>query len=358
MKIGRNDPCPCGSGIKYKKCCLNKSYDQRLVKAFVDSTKNLERESRIKQCLHPNHTECKGPIVKAHAIQNNRILKKLGDNGIVITTNGVSNLFFQNAEPKGRGIASVFTGFCKYHDKTLFQPIEDCDFTATEEQVFLLTYRTMAWHYHKKEEQYNRTVLQQKRLMEKGFSPNDDGKVYLDYMRLGLKDNEHEKTLFDKALLAKDYSTLNYIVWELPYEVLFTVSMSHELDYDIVGNELNDVYSKEPLKKIYLNIFPAEGKSFCIWSWLKIHDSLFAPFATQFLKLDTIDKENYLNNNLPRWSDSVIISPALWSKWGEPIQQAYITHANFTPLYIQTEKETGQHAYEYMYTPWNLFDTI
>ena len=23
LKIGRNDPCPCGSGKKYKKCCLN-----------------------------------------------------------------------------------------------------------------------------------------------------------------------------------------------------------------------------------------------------------------------------------------------------------------------------------------------
>jgi preprotein translocase subunit SecA len=23
-KIGRNDPCPCGSGKKYKKCCLAK----------------------------------------------------------------------------------------------------------------------------------------------------------------------------------------------------------------------------------------------------------------------------------------------------------------------------------------------
>lgn len=22
MKIGRNDPCHCGSGTKYKKCCL------------------------------------------------------------------------------------------------------------------------------------------------------------------------------------------------------------------------------------------------------------------------------------------------------------------------------------------------
>jgi methionyl aminopeptidase len=24
VKVGRNDPCPCGSGVKYKKCCLGK----------------------------------------------------------------------------------------------------------------------------------------------------------------------------------------------------------------------------------------------------------------------------------------------------------------------------------------------
>lgn len=24
MKIGRNDPCPCGSGKKYKQCCLKR----------------------------------------------------------------------------------------------------------------------------------------------------------------------------------------------------------------------------------------------------------------------------------------------------------------------------------------------
>ena len=29
-KIGRNDPCICGSGRKYKKCCLNKYRDARL----------------------------------------------------------------------------------------------------------------------------------------------------------------------------------------------------------------------------------------------------------------------------------------------------------------------------------------
>ena len=31
MKIGRNDPCPCGSGKKYKKCCMRKDEEERRV---------------------------------------------------------------------------------------------------------------------------------------------------------------------------------------------------------------------------------------------------------------------------------------------------------------------------------------
>jgi methionyl aminopeptidase len=28
LKVGRNDPCPCGSGLKFKKCCLSKERPQ------------------------------------------------------------------------------------------------------------------------------------------------------------------------------------------------------------------------------------------------------------------------------------------------------------------------------------------
>ncbi|RLA43860.1 MAG: hypothetical protein DRR42_21180, partial [Gammaproteobacteria bacterium] len=28
MKTGRNDPCPCGSGKKYKHCCLGTPGDR------------------------------------------------------------------------------------------------------------------------------------------------------------------------------------------------------------------------------------------------------------------------------------------------------------------------------------------
>ena len=34
MKIGRNDMCPCGSGKKYKKCCLNKTKSLNLIKYY------------------------------------------------------------------------------------------------------------------------------------------------------------------------------------------------------------------------------------------------------------------------------------------------------------------------------------
>lgn len=50
MKVSRNDPCPCGSGKKFKKCCLGsasfKTYEKNETK-YIDSTKlsqeNLEK---------------------------------------------------------------------------------------------------------------------------------------------------------------------------------------------------------------------------------------------------------------------------------------------------------------------------
>lgn len=44
MEIGRNEPCPCGSGKKYKKCCLGKS--NNLVNYIVKCSicdKNFDR---------------------------------------------------------------------------------------------------------------------------------------------------------------------------------------------------------------------------------------------------------------------------------------------------------------------------
>ena len=44
MKLGRNDPCPCGSGKKYKNCCLGKAepLSPNLLATPLDAINHLE----------------------------------------------------------------------------------------------------------------------------------------------------------------------------------------------------------------------------------------------------------------------------------------------------------------------------
>lgn len=360
MKLGRNAPCPCGSGKKYKKCCLRKTEEQRYAEAVINSMQSIRNDARIKKCLHPNRMECDGKIIKAHAIQNNRILNKLAVDGLVIAMDGTSNLIFQDSQMKGRKIATTFTGFCSHHDKVLFQDIEDQDFFASPKQVFLLTYRTMAWHYHKKKEQANANTIQYRKMYEQGYNLalSQDFRTYKKGLLLGLRDNEKEKLIFDGLLLRDIYDEISCCVWEIPYEVEFTVSMMHELEHDILGQQINNLELDISVKKLYLNIFPANSKSFCVWSWLRENNDAFVDFSKQFMALSIAERENYLNNQLPRWTDSIIISPRLWNKWGSGIQQALITHANFDPLYRTMERETFDYKYSYMDTPWNFLENI
>ena len=44
MKIGRNDPCHCGSGKKYKRCCLQADRMQARVQPAVRAESSLEDE--------------------------------------------------------------------------------------------------------------------------------------------------------------------------------------------------------------------------------------------------------------------------------------------------------------------------
>jgi hypothetical protein len=55
-KIGRNDPCPCGSGKKHKKCCsdLVKSVDQS---ERVGALGDPQRCEHPEDALEPKHEE-------------------------------------------------------------------------------------------------------------------------------------------------------------------------------------------------------------------------------------------------------------------------------------------------------------
>ena len=353
MKVGRNELCPCGSGLKYKKCCLRKTQEEMLAEAIFDAQKNIKKDGHIKQCLHPNKSECSDTIVRSHAIQRNGALSRIAENGELKTLDGSLFYTFQKDDDKGKKNATIFTGFCSYHDKVLFQDIEDVDFAGTQKQIFLFTYRTAAWHYHKKQEQLKREKLFNERIAVRGFLPSSD---LMNAVTMGISDNEKKKNILDQALLSENYGAVRSAIWEIPYEIHFAVSMQYEPTFDLEGNKINDYESDEMLKSIFLNIFPSEGKSYCIWSWLDEDSQVMGSFVEQFMGLQEKDRINFLNNKLPIWTESLVLSPALWNKWGEEIQQALITHANFDKLYFAHELEEGGEPFKYAYTPWDLFE--
>ena len=127
QKIGRNDLCPCGSGKKYKKCCIKKEDNASFSNPinFLANYKTVRNEARIKQCLYPDSKSCSERIIGAHSIQNNKILKRISSNGIVYMPCPKAYNPFAVMTKWGRNEASVFTGFCGHHDKIVFQPIED-----------------------------------------------------------------------------------------------------------------------------------------------------------------------------------------------------------------------------------------
>jgi tetratricopeptide (TPR) repeat protein len=56
QKIGRNDPCPCGSGKKYKKCCMEKDQESNIVR-ITGSGGGLNTGTRIAKAQGAPHDD-------------------------------------------------------------------------------------------------------------------------------------------------------------------------------------------------------------------------------------------------------------------------------------------------------------
>ena len=57
-KVGRNDACPCGSGNKYKRCCMDKGQaSPAAVRACVEATSDLRLEASARTTCSASEPE-------------------------------------------------------------------------------------------------------------------------------------------------------------------------------------------------------------------------------------------------------------------------------------------------------------
>lgn len=328
LKIGRNDPCPCKSGKKYKKChgSMQEKNDNTDPNIPVQSI--IERGVKagyIKQCIHPDQSKCSGNIIKAHSIQNNRILNKIGRNGEVYMVKSAMtrHSFRMKFKLIGRKVATTFTGFCGFHDKVLFQPVEDIDYVGSEQQNFLFAYRVFSFEYHKKMEAQNAS---KKRLDDKpSLIKNDRYMAHLEGYDLGIRDNIRHKKLFDQALLNQDYGIVETVSFNLEGAARFAVCSGFFLEYDLKGKRVNQLADLENrMKLLMVNVFPQNYRTIVLFSWLKEDSDTYSEFREQLLSLNSEQKIQLLNNLIPAYCENVAYNPDYIDSWNEQEKKSYL----------------------------------
>ena len=276
MKIGRNDPCPCGSGVKYKRCHLNREQQPEISEGEV---RGLVSKHRItSKCFHSSVDagSCAGKIIEAHTVSKSGSLRKIARNGKVYHFKSDVNALFDNGgklalREVGVGQASTFPGFCAHHDKQLFAPIEDQLFESSNRNTALLGYRAVAKEIYAKEK--SKALVPSMRMFDRGRTVQaqaflqDTLDAYVLGMDYGLKDLYSIKEKYDYAFASQDFSKSNYLVLrfsEAPH-LLFSGGIYPE--YDFAGNVLQELGSDTALDGISINAIATPSGGAIIFQW-------------------------------------------------------------------------------------------
>ncbi|MMZ49033.1 hypothetical protein D1872_107190 [compost metagenome] len=117
----------------------------------------IRNKTMFKGCVHKDFN-CNKTTSNAHSIQNNRFLDKIANNNgeVMCIDFGKLGLYGNlKLQKVGRKKASIFTGFCNYHDSSIFKPIEESEYEINnKEQEFLFAYRAFALSYYERHSSY------------------------------------------------------------------------------------------------------------------------------------------------------------------------------------------------------------
>ena len=139
--------------LVFKRFNLTNISNEDFIVVITEMQKRGIEKSKV--CWHPkaSNATCKLDrsgnihVSSAHSIQNNGILKKIAENGLVTFYGLVKDGLSGKEIIKNH--ASVFWGFCNKHD-AIFKPIEIKPYTGTDEQHFLFAYRGFVVAAHNK----------------------------------------------------------------------------------------------------------------------------------------------------------------------------------------------------------------
>jgi hypothetical protein len=321
-KIGRNNPCWCKSGKKFKHCHLDRDKAEKLTRSDLEA--HRKEVGALAKCLVKDlyKNECSSRIVRAHTISKSGSLKQIAVDGHVMGTRpNLSQLIQNNGKLTlvrvGINNASTFTGFCSHHDKNLFAPLEDFPITLSNEQLFLLAYRSISRELFAKES--NTKAADLMRQADRGFGEPEQFLIqngaagFAGGVELALKELNHIKREMDNMLISSDFSKLNHFVVEFSSRPSVLVSASTQPEFDFTGNRLQSFgAATEPMSHIIFNCISYGDTGCFVFSWIDAHSDVCQKFIDTLANLGESEIGNALIRFSYSFAENTWASPQWW----------------------------------------------
>lgn len=222
-----------------------------------------KRQNGRGRCLHFSDGVRCDAVVSAHSIQKRGQLSLIAEDGHVYRLSADLSILQKNKGiPRLRKVGvnrtSAFAGFCKRHDNSLFEPIDNYPLGPGKEQVALYAYRCLCREYFVKE---NAVAV----LTKMKAHPDLDAqrRAFLEACLfghgLGFGRLEHHKSAFDRALLVRDYEQFEftYFTSSSPCPVQLAGLLCPNVDFE--GRRLQDLGNIDsPLDLITFFTAPTE----------------------------------------------------------------------------------------------------
>ncbi|APB70282.1 hypothetical protein PPYC1_07935 [Paenibacillus polymyxa] len=276
---------------------------------LIENYNKYRKESTFKECIYRN-IECSNKIIKAHSIQNNKILNKLSLNGNVLYFDFGDLYNVTKFKNIGRKKATTFSGFCSYHDSSIFSPIENYDYEiGNREQEFLFAYRAFARGYATKKTAINllgkiNEVLNPRKLITKEAQLIEIG------LNRTMFEFEKYKQVFNISLKNKDYYRIKTDVIIFDIEYSFAVSAAFFLLGDLKGNMINNPLNlKSKVAPFFLNIFPENGKTIILMSYFNKDKHRYSFIKDQIVNNNIENQQVILSNLVVVNSENIVFSP-------------------------------------------------
>lgn len=345
---GRNEPCWCGSGKKYKKCHLGRQRDPVLPAGAQENA--LWESFKHKQCLHP----LAGPqvcnqIISAHTVQRAQTLERIADE-----TNRVCSFYPKHVDSDG-GLrlhrigwkkASTFSGFCAKHDDLTFGPLEKAVFTGTAEQCFLIAYRALCHEVYQKigalrGDQVMRNIVDRGMPIEWQKAVQESFAVMEAGARAGLADFQALKALMDQQLITKDYSGWSDTIIEFKGDLCVASTGLVSPNRDLDRRELQVLHDADTHQQAMpFGVVATAGGGAVVFAW-RANELAPRQFMDSLLKRGKDALPGLLVQFMFAYVENTFFSSAWWSSLSNEdrkhlmsladISNAYYTDIEYSP---------------------------